>query len=386
LELHLLFTGLLGLAAFIWIVETIEIARGVPSLPRLADTAPLDSSRCPSVSILVAARDEAAKLPGALATFLAEDYPNFEVVAVDDRSEDATKTILEAAAHANTRLKYVRVDVLPEGWLGKPHGLQQAYEHSTGEWLVFTDADVFFAPDLLRRSVALALENGWDHLTLLGRAEMYGFFETIAMTFFGFGFIMGTKPWQAHDPKSRGYMGVGAFQLVRRGSYEAMGTHQRLRMEVVDDMKLGKLMKESGARSGVARAGEAVSVHWQDGVRNMIRGTEKNFFATTGYRLGLVSLQIAGIFLMSVFPFAALPFERGWALVFALIAVGLPVLIHGGAAIEFGVSPLWALTHPIGALIFIWMLARSTIVTLWQGGIFWRGTFYPLEELKRGVV
>jgi cellulose synthase/poly-beta-1,6-N-acetylglucosamine synthase-like glycosyltransferase len=386
LELHLLFTGVLGLAAFIWIVQTVEIVRGLPSLPNLGDTAPLDSSKCPSVSILVAARDEAAKLPSALATFLAEDYRNFEVVAVDDRSEDATKTILEGASRANPKLKWVRVDVLPEGWLGKPHGLQQAYEHSTGEWLVFTDADVFFAPDLLRRSVALALQNDWDHLTLLGRAEMYGFFETIAMTFFGFGFIMGTKPWQAHDPKSRGYMGVGAFQLVRRSSYEAMGTHRRLRMEVVDDMKLGKVMKESGARSGVARAGEAVSVHWHDGVRNMIRGTEKNFFATTGYRLGLTSLQIVGIFLMSVFPFVALPFERGWALAFGLIAVGLPVLIHAGAAIEFGVSPLWALTHPIGALIFIWMLARSTIVTLWQGGIIWRGTFYPLEELKRGMV
>jgi cellulose synthase/poly-beta-1,6-N-acetylglucosamine synthase-like glycosyltransferase len=386
LELHLFVTGLLGLVAFIWIVQTVEIARGVRSLPNLRDAAPLDSSRCPSVSILVAARDEAAKLPGALATFLAQDYPNYEVVAVDDRSVDTTKTILEAAARANARLKCVRVDVLPEGWLGKPHGLQQAYEHSSGEWLIFTDADVFFAPDLLRRSVALALQNGWDHLTLLGRAEMYGFFETIAMTFFGFGFIMGTKPWQAHDSKSRGYMGVGAFQLVRRSSYEAMGTHRRLRMEVVDDMKLGKLMKESGARSGVARAGEAVSVHWHDGVRNMIRGTEKNFFATTGYRLGLTSLQITGIFLMSVFPFMALPFVRGWALLFGLIAVGLPVLIHAGAAIEFGVSPLWAVSHPIGALIFIWMLARSTIVTLWQGGITWRGTFYPLEELKRGVV
>jgi hypothetical protein len=386
LELHFLFTGLLGLAALLWIVQTIEIVRGVPSLPKLGDTAPLDSSSCPSVSILVAARDEAAKLPGALATFLAQDYPNHEVVAVDDRSEDATKTILEAAARTNARLKCVRVDVLPDGWLGKPHGLQQAYEHSTGEWLVFTDADVFFAPDLLRRSMALALQNGWDHLTLLGRAEMYGFFETIAMTFFGFGFIMGTKPWQAHDPKSRGYMGVGAFQLVRQSSYEAMGTHRRLRMEVVDDMKLGKLMKESGARSGVARAGEAVSVHWHDGVRNIVRGTTKNFFATTGYRLWLASVQIAGLLLMSVFPFVAVPFARGWALAFGLIAVGLPVLIHAGAAIEFGVSPLWALTHPIGALIFIWMLARSTIVTLRQGGIIWRGTFYPLEELKRGVV
>jgi hypothetical protein len=89
---------------------------------------------------------------------------------------------------------------------------------------------------------------------------------------------------------------------------------------------------------------------------------------------------------MSVFPFVALPFERGWALLFGLIALGLPVLIHAGAAIEFGVSPLWALTHPIGGLIFVWMLARSTIVTLWQGGIIWRGTFYPLKELKRGVV
>jgi glycosyltransferase involved in cell wall biosynthesis len=384
--LQIFFTVLLGAIAVLWVLQTIEIVKGVSSVPDLADVAPLETTQCPKVSILVTARDEAAKLPRALATLLALDYPNYEIVAVDDRSEDGTRSILENAARDNPRLKCVHVDALAEGWLGKPHGLQQAYEHSDGEWLVFTDADVHFAPDLLRRSLALALKNEWDHLTLLGLVEMYGFFEKIAITFFGFGFIMSTRPWEAQDPKARGYVGVGAFQLVRRSSYEAMGTHRRLRMEVVDDMKLGKLMKQSGARSGVAKAGSAVSVHWHDGVRNIVRGTTKNFFATAEYRLGLALARAAGLLMMFVFPFVALFFVRGWALAFAAVAVALPAMVEAGAAMEFGESALLGLTYPIGALIFVWMLLRSTIVTLRQGGIVWRGTFYPLDELKRGVV
>jgi glycosyltransferase involved in cell wall biosynthesis len=383
--LHILWTVLLGVIAFLWILQAIEIARGVQSLPNLSDARLIEDSRCPSVSILVTARDEAVKLPGALATLLGEDYPNYEVVAVDDRSADATGSILETAAGTNSRVKWVRVEALPEGWLGKPHGLQQAYEHATGEWLVFTDADVYFAPDVLRRALALALANGWDHLTLLGRVEMYGFFEKIAMTFFGFLFVMGSRPWLARDPQSSGYIGVGAFQLVRRASYEAMGTHRRLRMEVVDDMKLGKLMKQSGARSGVAKAGDRVSVHWHDGVRNIVRGTTKNFFATVEYRLSAAIGRIAGLLLMFVVPVVALFFARGWTLAFGAIAAALPAMVEAGAALEFGESPFWGLSHPIGALIFVWMLARSTAVTLWQGGIVWRGTFYPLGELRKGM-
>lgn len=383
--MHTFITAVLGIIAVLWILETIVMVRGVRSLPSLADTAPLEGSQCPSVSILVTARDEAAKLPAALATLLALDYPNYEIVAVDDRSQDATRSIMESAVRENPKLKYLRVDALPERWLGKPHGLQQAYENSTGKWLVFTDADVHFAPDLLRRSVAMALENRWDHLTLLGRVEMYGFFEKIAITFFGFGFIMGTRPWKAPDPKSPRYVGVGAFQLARRSSYEAMGTHRRLRMEVVDDMKLGKLMKQSGARCGVAKAGPAVSVHWHDGVRNIIRGTTKNFFATVEYRLGFAVARSVALLMMFVFPVLAMPFARGWGLVFGAIAMALPGAIEAAAAMEFGESPLLGLTYPLGALIFVWMLVRSTIVTLRQRGIVWRDTFYPLEELKRGV-
>ena len=384
--MHILATGILGIVAFLWILEAMDLARGVPSMPSLHDFVPLRDESCPAVSILFAARDEAEKLPGALSTFLATDYPRLEIVAVDDRSEDGTGKILESAARENPRLKHARVDSLPAGWLGKPHALQEAYRRSNGEWLVFTDADVHFAPDLLRRSVALAEQKGWEHLTLLGTAKMHSFGERIAMTFFGLGFLAGIRPWRVSDPQWRGYAGVGAFQLIRRRAYESLGTHRRLAMEVVDDMKLGKLAKEAGIRSGVAKAGGAVSVHWHSGIGNMIRGTTKNFFATSGFRLPVISLQVFGLLLMCVFPMAALPFTHGWARAFDLIAVGIPLAAQGGVCLEFGVSPLYALTYPIGALIFAWMLARSTIVTLWQGGIVWRGTFYPLEELKRGAV
>jgi hypothetical protein len=165
-----------------------------------------------------------------------------------------------------------------------------------------------------------------------------------------------------------------------------MGTHRKLRMEVVDDMKLGKLMKESGARSGVAKAGTAVSVHWHDGVRNIVRGTTKNFFATTDYRLSLAVGRVIGLLMMFVFPVVSLLFVRGWPLAFSGIAVALPAMIESQAAYEFGESRLLGLSFPIGALIFVWMLLRSTIVTLRQGGIVWRGTFYALDELRRGAV
>jgi len=384
--LHILWTGLLGLIALGWIAGAIELARGVRTIPALESVAPVQDSECPSVSILFAGRDEAEKLPGAIETMLSLDYPRYEVIAVDDRSDDATGAILAAAAKKDLRLKPARVDSLPSGWLGKPYALQQAYQRSSGEWLVFTDADVHFAPDLLRRAIALAKENDWEHLTLLGAPKMYTFGEKVALTFLGICFLMATKPWRANDPKSRGYTGVGAFQLIRRNAYEKMGTHRRLAMEVIDDIKLGKLVKEAGLRSGVATGGDAVSVHWHAGLANTIRGTTKNFFAATGFKLRLITTQIIGTLLMFVFPVAALPFARGWVLAFALIAVGLPAIIGAGVAVKLGAPVAYALTYPLGAVIICWMLTRSTIVTLWQGGVTWRGTFYSLEELKRGVV
>ena len=377
---------LFGLIASLWLVQGVRAGLGMAGLPWLSDAAPIASEDAPLVSIVFAARDEAEKLPAAIQTLLAQDYPRFEVVAVNDRSTDQTPAILHEMERSNQNLIVTDIADLPAGWLGKPHALVAGYEKSHGDWLVFTDADVHFAPDVLRRALALADEHKWDHLSLLTAVDMQGFWETTAISYFGLGFVFGNEPWLASNPRSTRYVGIGAFQLVRRAAYERSGGHSRLRMEVIEDMKLGKLMKMAGFRSGVAVAQDLVRVRWHSGVHNVIRGVTKNMFAAVHYNAFLAVAAMMLSVVMSVSPFLGLAFASGWARVFAGIAAAAAVVIHAAMVWSTEASPLYGLTHPLGALLFCWMMARSAIATLWQGGVVWRDTFYPLEELRKGMV
>ena len=156
---------------------------------------------------------------GALATLAGLDYPQLEIIGVDDRSQDATGRLLDEFAEKNPRFRALHIAELLPGWLGKTHALQKAYEVSSGEWLLFTDADVRFAPDVLRRAVTLAREQRLDHLSLLGDVEVHGFWETVAVTFFALGFQLATSPHRVSNPRSRMYVGVGSFQMVKRSAY-----------------------------------------------------------------------------------------------------------------------------------------------------------------------
>jgi hypothetical protein len=238
----------------------------------------------------------------------------------------------------------------------------------------------------LRRAISLAKARNMDHLTLFCDVEMVGFWEKVLITFFGLGFHLATDPARVSNPRSSRYVGVGAFQLLRRSAYETSGTHRRLAMEVIDDMKLGKIVKQAGFRSDCAVAHDFVVVRWHAGLGNLVRGVTKNFFAGAGYDLRIVAAQLAGLAMMNIWPFVGVIFGHGWTWVFCAIAVLMAVCFHAGVSLVMRVSPLYALTHPLGALLFCYMLLRSTVVTLRQGGIVWRDTFYPLEELKRGVV
>jgi glycosyltransferase involved in cell wall biosynthesis len=384
--MHLFGLVFFGFIAIFWLTHGLRVAYGATRLPWVKDYAPAADADCPRISILFAAREEEEKLPAAITTLMEIDYPNLEVVAVDDRSKDATGHILDEFAVAYPRLRVVHIAELPAGWLGKPHALQKAYETSTGEWLLFTDADVRFKPDLMRRAVALTKSRTLDHLTLFCDVEMVGFWEKVLITFFGLGFHLATDPARVSDPRSSRYVGVGAFQLVQRSAYEASGTHRRLAMEVVDDMKLGKIVKQAGFRSDCGVAEDFVVVRWHAGLGNLVRGVTKNFFAGAGYSLRLVAAQLAALLMMNVAPFAGVALAHGWIRIFCAIAVVVAVCFHAGVAIVMRVSPFYGLTHPFGGLLFCYMLLRSTVVTLRQGGIVWRDTFYPLDELRRGVV
>jgi glycosyltransferase involved in cell wall biosynthesis len=384
--MHLLGIFFFGLIAVFWITYGLKVAYGAAHLPWLKDFAATPDSDCPRISLIFAARDEQEKLPSALATLIAIDYPNLEIIAVDDRSKDATSKILDDFAARCPRLRVVRVTNLPPGWLGKPHALQKGYELSTGDWLLFTDADVKFRSDALRRVVTLFRERRLDHLTLLGDVERSGFWDTVLLSFFGMGFQLATDPYQVSNPNSRSYVGVGAFQILKRTAYEMLGTHRRLAMEVVDDMKLGKLVKLNGFRSAVGIAQDAVSVQWHVGLRNLVRGVEKNFFAGAQFSAARATIQILALLLMNVAPYFGLIFGHGPVRILAAIAVLIATCFHLGVDMVMRYSPLYCLTLPIGAIIFAYMLLRSTIITLKQGGIVWRGTFYSLDDLRRGLV
>jgi Glycosyl transferase family 2 len=384
--MHAFALVIFGSTAFIWIILGLRIAYGALRLPWIKDFSPTNGMDVPRISLLFAARDEEEKLPGALATLAQLDYPELEIIGVDDRSEDATGRILDEFAASHPRFRAIHIKELPAGWLGKPHALQQGYEASSGEWLLFTDADVRFKVDVLRRAMTMATERKLDHLTLFGDVEMVGFWEKVVVTFFGMAFHMATAPSEVINPQSGAYVGVGAFQLLKRSAYEEAGTHRRLAMEVVDDMKLGKIVKQAGFRSAVGIAQDSVVVRWHAGARNLINGVTKNFFAGSGFSVARVALAIVGLFLMNVLPFAGLVFGHGWVIILAGICVVIVLCLHAGVDLVMRVSPLYCFTTPIGAVLFSYMLLRSTVYTLKQGGIIWRGTFYPLEALKRGAV
>jgi glycosyltransferase involved in cell wall biosynthesis len=384
--MHAFALVIFGGTAFVWIILGLRIAYGALKLPWLKDFSPITGTAVPRISLLFAARDEEEKLPGALSTLAQLDYPELEIIGVDDRSGDATGRMLDEFAAAHTRFRAIHMKELPAGWLGKPHALHQAYEASSGEWLLFTDADVRFKVDAVRRAMTMATELKLDHLSLFGDVEMVGFWEKVVVTFFGMAFHMATAPGDVINPKSSAYVGVGAFQLLKRSAYEAAGTHRRLAMEVIDDMKLGKIVKQAGFRSAVGVAQDSVVVRWHAGARNLINGVTKNFFAGSGFSVTRVVISILGLFLMNVLPFAGVIFGHGWVKIFAGICVVIVLFFHAGVDIVMRVSPLYCFTVPIGAVIFAYMLLRSAVYTLRQGGIIWRGTFYPLEALKRGAV
>ena len=177
----------------------------------------------PRVSIIVPACNEEADIEATLTRLLALDYDNYEVIAVDDRSTDRTGEIMErvAAGAPPGRLQVIRISDLPAGWMGKPHAMWSAGNQATGDWLLFTDADVLFKPDVLRRAVAYAEAEPADHLVLFPRMIMKRPGEKMMIAFFQTLFVFGHRPWKVADPKTRDHIGVGAFNMVRRKVYEA---------------------------------------------------------------------------------------------------------------------------------------------------------------------
>ena len=386
--------------ALAWFSRIVDAVLGMPSVADVSQPEwnrnPVTPAGNPRVSIIVPARNEEETIEQALKSLLALDYENYEVIAVNDRSTDRTGELMEKVAKEAGReahslkpgktLKVIHHTELPPGWLGKTHAMWTAAKHATGDWILFTDADVLFKPDSLRRALAYAEFVPADHVVLFPRMIMQRPGEYMMIAFFQTMFMFGHRPWKVADPSTDDHMGVGAFNLVRRRVYEAVGTYRALRMEVLDDMKLGKVVKNSGHAQRNVFGGDLISIRWAHGAFGIVNNLTKNFFAVLSFQWWRSVLSVFGLAFLNYGPFLGIFLAHGYARIPYAVALASMCMIYVGISWRSAVPAYYIVLHPISTTLFIYTLLRSTFLTLWNQGIVWRGTKYPLEELRKGMV
>src|SRR3984885_15980012 len=390
--------------ALAWFSRIIDAVIGMPSVANIS-TAEWDrrtvvpsgslASSNPLVSIIVPARNEERDIEQSLSRLLELDYDNYEVIAVNGRSTDRTGEIMEGVTKSpqfsqGTRemghpvLRVLHHRDLPTGWLGKTHAMWTATNEAKGDWLLFTDADVLFKPDSVRRAVAYAEAEHADHVRFFPRMIMKRPGEYMMIAFFHTMFVFGHRPWKVADPKSRDHIGVGAFNLIRRSVYETAGTYEALRMEVLDDMKLGKVAKNAGFAQRNVFGGDLISIRWARGARGVVDNLTKNFFAVLSFQWPRTVISAFGLAFLNLMPFLGLCLARGWERLPYAVALISMFGIYVGMSRRLKVPAYYFLLHPVSTALFIYTLLRSMFYTLWNDGIIWRGTRYRLEELRRG--
>lgn len=370
----------------VFVAVALEVFFGVRSIRHLHTVPATVPSPAPKVSIVIPARNEEKRIEEALRSILAQDYQPLEFILVDDRSEDRTGEILDRMAAADPRLQVVHVTALPPGWMGKNHALHLGAHRAAGEILLFTDADIVMDPTTLRRSVAYFLEQNLDHLTAAPWVRMPGLLLESFVGTFALFFALFTRPWKIKDPKSTKHLGIGAFNLVRASVYKALGGHAPIALRPDDDLKLGKLFKKNGHRQEFVYAKELVQVQWYDSVRELIHGLEKNSFAGLEYKVGAVVASVTAVVILHLWPWVAVFVTEGPTRWLNAAVVAIILLLCWWNAPLAGVRRWLGIFYPVATALFAYIIVRSTVLTLSQGGVRWRGTLYPLAALKANKV
>jgi len=385
-----LHTFLLYLAVVILLIVlsgNLWLFLGARMIVRLqdVDAASLPDGPMPKVDVIVAARNEQRHIEEALQSLLNQDYDELQILVVNDRSTDRTGEILDSVAEKNPQLKVIHLTELPAGWLGKNYALYCAAQQATGDWLLFTDADVVMAPSSVRRALGYARANEIDHLSVFPEVKMPTWFLKAFVIAFAVYFNLFIQPWKAKDPKSKAYVGIGAFNLVRAEVYRAVGTHRVIAMRLDDDIKLGKIVKHNGYRQEMLNGTEFIYVPWYSSVGELIDGTMKHF-AGLDYSVLAVMAVTTAILVLNVWPFVAV-FVTAGSTRLMYIAVVLALLWQSWAtAGQLKISRDHIFASVLGVLLYVYILWRAMLLALINNGISWRGTRYPLAELKANKV
>lgn len=385
---YFILSTILSLLAFLiirWIHSQYHLDMSVSPAPPPADA--------PLISVCIPARNEENKIVRCVEAALRQDYPNLEVIVLDDRSTDATLTLLRDIASRDSRLLPISGSDLPAGWAGKPHALYQAVSVARGEWLCFVDADTFLAPTALSSVFAKAVETEADLFTVMTRQILGSFWERVVMPLVMTALSVGFSPRKVNDPQRRDAVANGQFIFIKRSIYDLVGGHEGIKDQIVEDKALSEQVKWNGHRLIVADGRQVVSTRMYTSLATMWEGWTKNIY------LGLrdhPSLLLLGAFGATLALMAALFLPvwpllgflwfvngGGWmawgGIVEAALVWGYLIYIRSVVAHEMGISRWYALTTPLGAGVFAAMMLTSAWKVISGQGVTWRGRRYHIK-------
>ena len=377
----------LWLIAFAWLVTVVLTLHGLSRQKPLLATPNLrlTASDAPLVSILVPARNEQHRvLEDCIRSILAQDYGQFEVIAVNDRSTDDTGAILETIAKSDKRLRVIEGEELPPGWLGKPYAMHQALNHTRGEWVLATDADMIFEVTALRTAVDRVLQSNADALTLIPRFETGSFWERVIIPTWEWVFLMFTVFYRIHDPKSDRAAAIGGFFLMKRTVLDRVGGYEALKDEVMEDVRLADRIKRLRARLMIDRAPALIRTRMYSTFGEMWECSTKNWFSGVNFSFPFALLCVVSMYLGAVVPVlialgsllalaVGVNTELGLVIVPAALSWLLQVLIMAVVARRSGVSMVYAFTAPLGVAVIYAMLLDSSVRITTGRGVTWKG-------------
>jgi glycosyltransferase involved in cell wall biosynthesis len=361
---------------------SLETWIGLRQLKNLRHQELLGTDSLPSISIVVSALNEESTIEPALISLLNVNYPNLEVIAIDDRSEDNTYEKMSQLKQHYPQLQVYQIKELPENWFGKNHALNFVAERANGEWLLFTDADVIMKSDLLLKAMSYALQNNLDHITMYEYHTSRDFWLNVSLFGHYLTYTMICKPWRSRYAWSNKACGHGAFNLVNKKAYIACGKHSAIAMECLDDLKLGELIKSHGYKQASVDGRDYLEREWYTSLSDMISGMRKNSAAFRDYKL--VPLIFDSIFALLCFilPVTGILFFHGTLFWLSLLNVILLITIGFQVARQFRVNYYYSFFFPVSIFFLLYSLWDSFFNVFINQGVIWRGTLYPINTIR----
>jgi chlorobactene glucosyltransferase len=345
----------------------------------------------PRVSIILAARNEQETLPATLESLLRLDYPDYEVILVDDDSDDRTGAIadewMERPA-SRGKLRVIHNDELPAGWRGKVHAMSLAERGATGEWILATDADVVFEPSLLRQAVTLALQKDARLLSLTPELEMQSLAEKVVMPAFGLMLFLLFPARLVNSPNSGRALAAGAFLLMRRKVLASLGGYARLRDTLIEDLRMAEMFKHHGHRIHLAVTQGVFRTRMYKNWREVFEGLARSAWEGTGRSLWklLGGVMVGGVLavlpwislvsLLLVHFFAGASPALDSALLAAAAAAGMGVIIYYPIVTFAGLAPWYAFSLPLASIFYSAVAITSALSNLAGPGVRWKGRRY----------